>query len=570
MNEAPGDNSNGDAAARVAADELLQVEHKVASARVVLARLLQEVVVAENLLRGSEAAQLLAANEQLILTALRNQSEAETAAAALARATRSADLDGLTELPNRALMLDRLAQALSTAKRHERRLAVLFMDLNNFKQVNDSLGHAMGDEVLKVVAHRLVAAVRDADTVCRYGGDEFVVLLTEINEPADAERIADALILALAAPSRIGEQVMRLTASIGIAIHPDDGDDIQTLLDHADSAMYTAKRQGLGNAAFYSRDGAVPAVSAAHAPPAGVPAPPLVQALHDPVAGHGGALEDQQRRAAELREANEQLVLAVLSAQELQASSERALRRHAEFMATVAEELGNPLAPIRLAAAMLGEVKSAEPLLPRAQAIIEQQVENMARLVASVQEVARAGRAGFQLERQRVELAKVVDAAVAGCRPAMDARLQTFTLRLPETSVMVTGQADRLQQLVRNLLDNASQYTPDLGRIQLVLAVKGDAAELTVSDSGIGITAQALPTIFEPFAQDIAAIGFRSVGVGVGVGIGLSVVRSLVQAHGGTVVAHSAGTGRGSQFVVSLPLAPPRSAQPGAAPDVAR
>ena len=540
-----GGDDGDDGRAHAAANELLQVEQKVASARVVLARLLQEVVVAENLLRGSEAAQLLAANEQLVLTALRNQHEAEIAATALARVTRSADLDSLTELPNRALMLDRLAQALATAKRHERRLAVLFMDLNNFKQVNDSLGHAMGDEVLKVVAHRLVAAVRDADTVCRYGGDEFVILLTEITEPADAGRIADDLILALAAPSRIGDQVMRLSASIGIAIHPDDGDDIQTLLDRADVAMYTAKRQGLGNAIFYSAEGAVPA------PPDGVRAPPLVQALRDPVAGHDGALQDQQRQAAELREANEQLVLAVLSAQELQGSSERALRRQAEFMATVAQELANPLAPIRLAAAMLGEVKSAEPVLPRAQAIIEQQVENMARLVASVQEVARAGRTAFQLERQRVDLARVVDAAVAGCRPAMDARLQTFTLRLPETPVMVVGQADRLQQLVRNLLDNASQYTPDLGRIQLVLAVKGDAVALTVSDSGIGITALALPTIFEPFAQDIPAIGLR----GVGLGIGLSVVRSLVEAHGGTGVAHSAGTGRGSQFVVNLPLA---------------
>ncbi len=537
---------------RDAANELSQVEHKVASARVVLARLLQEVVVAENLLRGSKAAQLLAANEQLILTALRNQGEAEIAAMALARVTRSADLDGLTELPNRALMLDRLAQALATAKRHDRRLAVLFMDLNNFKQVNDSMGHAMGDEVLKVVAHRLVAAVRDADTVCRYGGDEFVILLTEITEPADAGRIADALILALAAPSRIGDKVMRLTASIGIAIHPDDGDDIQTLLDRADGAMYAAKRQGLGIAAFYSREGAVPA------PPDGVPAPPLVQALRDPVAGHSRALEDQQRRATELREANEQLVLAVLTAQDLQASSERALRRHAEFMALVAKELGNPLAPIRLAAAMLGEVKSTEPLLPRAQAIIERQVENMARLVASVQEVASAGRAAFQLNRQRVDLVQVVDAAVAGCRAEMDARLQTFTLRLPETPVMVAGQADRLQQLVRNLLDNASQYTPDFGRIQLALALKGDSAELRVSDSGIGITALALPTIFEPFAQDVPAIGFR----GVGLGIGLSVVRSLVEAHGGTVFAHSAGTGRGSQFVVSLPLA-----QPGTASD---
>jgi diguanylate cyclase len=115
----------------------------------------------------------------------------------------------------------------------------------------------------------------------------------------------------------------------------------------------------------------------------------------------------------------------------------------------------------------------------------------------------------------------------------------------------VLGDHARLEQVVRNLLDNASQYTPDLGRIQLSLAIKGSAVELTVSDSGIGITAQVLPTIFDPFAQDIPAIGFRSIGLG----IGLTVVRALVEAHGGSVVARSAGVGQGSQFTVTLPLA---------------
>jgi len=539
------DTDSNNATARIAAAELARVQAKIEAARVLLARLLQEVVVAESGLRNSQAAQLLEANEQLVVTAIRNQTEAEVAATLLAKVSRSAELDPLTQLPNRVLMVDRCAQAIATAKRHGRRLALLFLDLNNFKQVNDALGHTVGDEVLKVMAHRLLAAVRDADTVSRHGGDEFVILLTEIAQPSDAGRIADALVIALAAPSRIGDQVIRLTASVGIAIHPDDGDDVKTLLERADAAMYIARRHGLGSVAFYDPQAALQAAADRAADP------PLVEALRDPVSRHSAAVENQERLHAELREANEQLVLAALNAQDLQAAAERAHRQQAEFMSLLAKELGDPLAPIRLAAAMLGQIHSAEPLLPRAKSIIEKQVEHMARLVSAMQDVSHAGKSSFNLERQAVDLVGVVDAAVATCRPAMDARLQTFTIRLPDLEVHVLGEPARLEQVVRNLLDNASQYTPDLGQIQLALAVKGEVAELTVSDSGVGITAIALPTIFEPFAADIPAIGLRSVGFG----IGLTVVRALVEAHGGTVVASSAGTGQGSQFTVTLPLA---------------
>ncbi len=535
--------------ARKADADLARVQAKVESARALLARLLQEVVVAETRLGSNQAARLLEANEQLVLTALRDQAAAEQAAQLLAKVSRSAERDPLTQLPNRVLLLDRFAQAIATAKRYGRRLAVLFLDLDNFKQINDTLGHAAGDEVLKVMAHRLVAVVRDADTVSRHGGDEFVILLTEIAQRADARRIADELITALAAPSRIGDTVLRLTASVGISIYPDDGDDVHTLVECADAAMYLAKRHGLGSLNFYD------ARAVAQGKPVGEAEAPLAAALHDPISRHGAAVEIQQQRYAELREANEQLVLAALSARDMQAAAERAHRDQTEFMELLARELANPLAPIRLAAAMLGQVDSAEPLLPRAQSIIERQVQSMSHLVAAVQDVANAGRSAFGLARATVDVASVVDAAVAACRPAMDARLQTFTVQWPDPpgQAQVLGEAARLEQVVRNLLDNASQYTPDLGQIRLTLAVQGDEVELTVSDSGIGITAIALPTIFEPFAQDIPAIGFRDVGPGVG----LAVVRALVLAHGGTVHASSAGTGRGSRFTVTLPLAKP-------------
>lgn len=542
-----GDPSASGEAAPDAAAELARFKGQVDSARALLARLLQEVVVAESRLGQSQAAQLLEANEQLVLTAVRHQTEAELAAKVLAKVSRSAELDPLTQLPNRVLMLNRSGRAIAAAKRHRSQLAVLFLDLNHFKQVNDSLGHAAGDEVLKRMAHRMLAAVRDTDTVGRHGGDEFMILLSEIRQASDAGDVAETLIHALSAPSRIGDQVLRITASIGIAIYPDDGEDVATLIERADVAMYQARQRGLGTLAFYEPSATMPAELDTAA------GKPMVEALRDPVSRHGLAIEAQQQRYDELREANEQLVLAALDAQQLLAAAERAQRQQADFMALVAKELSNPLAPIRLAAAMLGQVRSTEPLLPRAQSIIEKQVESMSRLVAAVQAVSHAGQSLVDLDRQRVDFIGIVDKAVASCRPSMDTRLQTFTIHLLRPPVWVLGDPARLEQVLRNLLDNASQYTPDLGRVQLSLAIKGTVLELTVSDSGMGITAQALPTIFEPFAQDLPALGFRTVGLG----IGLTVVRALVEAHGGSVVAHSAGVGQGSRFTVTLPLAEP-------------
>jgi signal transduction histidine kinase len=156
----------------------------------------------------------------------------------------------------------------------------------------------------------------------------------------------------------------------------------------------------------------------------------------------------------------------------------------------------------------------------------------------------------FSVARDVVDLAGVVRAAAAACRPAMDARLQSFALQLPDAEVPVLGEPGRLEQIVRNLLDNASKHTPDHGHIGLTLGVQAGDAVLTVTDDGIGITVLALPDIFEPFAQDLQAIGCN----GVGLGIGLTVVRTLAEAHGGSVHAQSAGTGCGSTFTVSLPL----------------
>ena len=159
--------------------------------------------------------------------------------------------DALTDLPNRTLLQDRLGQAIELARRQSRQLAVLFMDLDQFKRINDSLGHAVGDHLLQSVAQRLVGCVRQSDTISRQGGDEFVLLLPHIEHAEDAALSAQKLLAALVPPHPIAEHNLHIGASIGISIYPDDGEDAETLIKNADTAMYHAKESGRNNYQFF-------------------------------------------------------------------------------------------------------------------------------------------------------------------------------------------------------------------------------------------------------------------------------------------------------------------------------
>lgn len=161
--------------------------------------------------------------------------------------------DGLTGLPNRSMFSKLLSQSISEAHRYKRRLAVAFLDLDRFKQINDTLGHAAGDQLLQDVAKRLKLCVRESDTVARLGGDEFVVLLPELNDVKDAAVIAEKILLAIANPFTLIGHEFRVTASIGISAYPLDGLDEQTLTKNADVAMYQAKAEGKNNFQFYSQ-----------------------------------------------------------------------------------------------------------------------------------------------------------------------------------------------------------------------------------------------------------------------------------------------------------------------------
>jgi diguanylate cyclase (GGDEF)-like protein len=190
-------------------------------------------------------------NQQLLQASLSAHTSATLAVAELAAMTLSSQRDVLTNTPNRALLLDRLQRAITMAQRRSVRCAVVFVDIDHFKQVNDTLGHATGDGVLQMVAHRLETAVRDSDAVGRHGGDEFLVLLAEVSHMTDAVHIAKKLISDIAAPSLVCGHLLQVSVSVGLAIYPDDATDAAALIALADTAMYRAKRRGGGRYCFH-------------------------------------------------------------------------------------------------------------------------------------------------------------------------------------------------------------------------------------------------------------------------------------------------------------------------------
>ncbi len=158
--------------------------------------------------------------------------------------TKLARHDVLTGLPNRQLVSDRLVQALVAAKRDKARVALMFIDLDEFKPINDMQGHAVGDLMLKEVAQRIHVCIREMDTVSRIGGDEFLILLPVIETVQDAVVVAEKIRLALNQPFELAGRCLRISSSIGIAIYPEHGSDESALLKHADTAMYVAKKSG--------------------------------------------------------------------------------------------------------------------------------------------------------------------------------------------------------------------------------------------------------------------------------------------------------------------------------------
>jgi diguanylate cyclase (GGDEF)-like protein len=199
---------------------------------------------AKELLGARLQGELREANEQLVVATVRAQTLTEAAEQTTAQMTHMAEHDVLTGLPNRALLADRLERAIAFAQRHGKKVALMYLDLDHFKRINDSLGHAIGDALLRSVAKRLRVSVRLSDTVSRQGGDEFMVLLAEVEDAENAAVIAEKLMNAMARPHVIGGHRLHVTPSIGISVYPDDGADVEAIVRNADTAMYHAKQMG--------------------------------------------------------------------------------------------------------------------------------------------------------------------------------------------------------------------------------------------------------------------------------------------------------------------------------------
>ena len=235
----------------------------------------------------------------------------------------------------------------------------------------------------------------------------------------------------------------------------------------------------------------------------------------------------------------------------LAAESVRA--RQMEFLAFVAHELRNPLAPIRTASSILSHGKPEDVVAMRT--TIERQVAHMSRMIDDLLDVSRASTGKLRLIPGRIHINDVVEHAIENAAPAMARRGQNFEVTGLEENSDLDGDLTRLIQVVSNLLDNASKYSPDGKSIQLTVRSLEHSVELSVVDSGIGMSIKALTNIFDPFAQELHAVGYNATGLG----IGLAVVRDVVEAHGGRVTASSAGLGHGSRFVVTLPREANRS-----------
>jgi signal transduction histidine kinase len=252
-----------------------------------------------------------------------------------------------------------------------------------------------------------------------------------------------------------------------------------------------------------------------------------------------------------MRSARRSLEREVAERQRLEEKLREADKRKDVFLATVAHELKHPLAPIRNVLEVLQLKDLPDKELRWARGVIDRQVKHLARLVDDLLDVSRIVRGDIQLRRESLPVSGIIADAVELCHPLVEAQRHQLTVSYPPDPLFIEGDPTRLTQVIGNLLDNAVKYTPPGGHIAVSAERSGEAVLVTVRDDGIGIPASMLGRVFEPFARSDDA---RTRAAG-GMGIGLSVVRDLVELHGGDITARSAGPDRGCEFRVLLPLA---------------
>ncbi len=275
-------------------------------------------------------------------------------------------------------------------------------------------------------------------------------------------------------------------------------------------------------------------------------------------AGHETPIEDSGAPICDEAGAITGVVLVFRDATEERAARnalQLADRRKDEFLATLAHELRNPLAPIRQAAALAAHPNTTPDKVRWSLEVIERQTEHMARLLDDLLDVSRITRGRLEVRRSPVALRRVLDAAVETARPVIDAGKHTLTVNLPDETIVLDVDALRISQVLGNLLTNAAKYTSQPGTIRLTADREGDDVIIRVADNGIGIATEDLPRIFDMFAQVKPTLDRKEGGLG----IGLALSRALVELHGGTLEGRSEGLGKGSEFTVRLRTAPPES-----------
>jgi PAS domain S-box-containing protein len=270
---------------------------------------------------------------------------------------------------------------------------------------------------------------------------------------------------------------------------------------------------------------------------------------------------DRHQYERELLGARKKAEVALEEKRKAEEALREADRRKDAFMATLAHELRNPLAPMRNVVDLLRLKDFADPQVLWARDVLDRQMAQMAHLVDGLLEVSRITEGKISLRRERLDLATAMEHAAEACQPIVAASSHRLTVELPPQPVSFNADPTRFSQIIQNLLNNAAKYTPDGGDIWLTGGCEGGQAVISIRDSGIGIAAEHLPSLFEMFSQLGPGLE-RSQG---GLGIGLSLVRTLTELHGGSVSAHSQGAGLGSEFVVRFPLSDEESV---AAPDL--
>lgn len=501
-------------------------------------QLLETVKTLTKDLPPARVEQILTASEMLAVTALHAQSASDEALNALNRSTRPFETDPLTGLPNRVLFRDRFSQALAHAKRRGGRVAVLFVDLDGFKAINDCYGHAVGDELLRHVARCLKAAGRDVDTVSRHGGDEFLVLLSEVANAGNAATFADKALKALSEPIRVGAEVMRVGASIGISLYPEDGEEQETLVRKADAAMYVAKR----NHTAYAFASAARAVTPVRTP--------VLRGGADHADGLlETALDESRRTVADLTAVNERLTLSIKATEEARRAAEASAKQQAELLNVVAHELRNSLSPLQSASDVIALVGTDASLMPRLELILRRQISHITRLLTDLLEVSRLNNSRLALQLRTVELVDLVRDVANSRGPVFERRRQSLQQNIAAQSLDVSGDPVRLRQLLETLFDGASAMAPE-----------GNTMFLHVRSSGVWLRLDlsADPAVadapdFSDAGKELTEVA-SELSVGDGTGLSLLVVSELARSHGGSLRATQHVATMGWSFQLTLPL----------------